>query len=213
MKNEELNISRRGKRVVIEHKHYTIEYNLSKGTWNYSNKNRKTVLKNAITLINLDNETTLKTSDAGFREFYIDSIQKDEFGNYQTIRFSYQKKDTKDTATENTTDSSNTSTGTGVRIHTYLTCYTEHPYILLKVNVENCNTDPICLTNITLIDISTKQGAVQLGSHPSQYHLYLKIPPISPCASTHRKIYDGFQLNQDNTTQPCHDGILYDVEK
>ena len=96
MKNEDLNISRRGKLVVIEHEHYNIEYNLSKGTWNYSNKNRKTVLKNAITLISLDDETTLKTSDAGFREFYIDSIQKDEFGNYQTLKFSYETKGTKE---------------------------------------------------------------------------------------------------------------------
>lgn len=221
MKNEDLNISRQGKLVVIEHKHYNIEYNLSKGTWNYSNKKGKTVLKNAITQISLDDETTLKTSDAGFREFHIDSIQKDEFGNYQTLRFSYQTKDTKQTAAENTTRSSKVaskesnaicSINGGVWIHTYLTCYIEHPYILLKVSVENCNADPISLSNITLIDISTKQGSVQLGSRPSQYHLYLKIPPISPCASTHRKIYDGFQLNQDNTTQPCQDGILYDVE-
>ena len=241
MKNEDLAISRRGKLVVIEHKHYSIEYNLSKGTWNYSNKNRKIVLKNAITQICLDDKTTLKTSDAGFREFYIDSIQKDEFGNYQTLRFSYETKNNhafrqaidsnnlvksiedsehradsqnrKGSSRDNTTDSSKVSNGFGVRIHTYLTCYIEHPYILLKVGVENYNAGTISLSNITLIDISTKRGSVQLGSHPSQYHLYLKIPPISPCASTHRKIYDGFQLNQDNTIQPCQDGILYDVEK
>lgn len=217
MKNEDLSISRRGKLVVIEHEHYNIEYNLSKGTWNYSNNKGKTVLKNAITQISLDDETVLKTSDAGFREFNIDSIQKDAFGSYQTLRFSYQTEDTKKTAANNATDSGKVSKSTGsikdgVRIHTFLTCYIEHPYILLKVSVENCNADPISLSNITLIDISTKQGSVQLGSHPSQYHLYLKIPPISPCASTHRKIYDGFQLNQDNTTQPCQDGILYDVE-
>ena len=50
-------------------------------------------------------------------------------------------------AVENTTDSSKvsetiSSIKDGVRIHTYLTCYIEHPYILLKVSVENCNADP-----------------------------------------------------------------------
>lgn len=238
--NEGLDISRRGKLVIIKHEHYEIEFNLSKGTWNYSNKTGKTVIKNAFTQIGLDDETSLKTSDTGFREFFTEPIKKDKFGISQTLCFTYETKDANefrlrndsqsvkdntsnseqnrnsqdkpDSSEETPTDSSNASDGIGVRIHTYLTCYTEHPYILLKVSVENSNDTPINLSNITLIDISAKQGAVQLGSHPSQYHLYLKMPPISPSASTHRKIYDGFKLNQDNTHQPCQEGILYDID-
>lgn len=240
MKNEGLEISRRGKLVVIKHEHYQIEFNLSKGTWNYSNKNGKSVIKNAFTEIGLEDGTTLKTYDTGFREFFTQPVKKDEFGTYQTLCFSYEtvvahefrlgngsqssaenadnseqnstSQSPPDTPEDSSTDSSDVSEGIGVRIHTYLTCYTDHSYILLKVGVENSNAAPINLSSIKLIDISTKQGAVQLDSHPSQYHLYLKIPPISPCASSHRKIYDGFKLNQDNTNQPCQDGILYDKE-
>ena len=241
MKNEGLEISRRGKLVVIQHGNYQIEFNLSKGTWNYSNKNGKSVIKNAFTEVGLEDETILKTNNTGIREFSTHPVKKDEFGTYQTLCFSYETEvahefrlaNGSQDSVENTdnsehsevsqrppashepsttTESSDVAKGIGVRIHTYLTCYTEHPYILLKVSVENANASPINLANIKLIDIATKQGVVQLDSHPSQYHLYLKIPPISPCASSHRKLYDGFKLNQDNTNQPCQEGILYDKE-
>ncbi len=240
MKNEGLDISRRGKFVVIKHEHYQIEFNLSKGTWNYSNKNGKSVIKNAFTEIGLEDETTLKTCDTGYREFFTEPVKKDEFGTFQTLCFSYQTveanesrqrndsqstvenpDDTEhssvtqsipDTLEDTSTESSDVSGGIGVGIHTLLTCYTDHPYILLKVSVSNSNFSSISLANINLIGISANQGSVQLDSHPSQYHLYLKMPPISPCASSHRKIYDGFRLNQDNTNQPCQDGILYDKD-
>ncbi len=236
MKLEDIAISRQGKLVVINHPKYQIEFNLSKGTWNYSNKNDKTIIKNAFTQISLKDEIILKTSNAGFREFYTGPVKTDDFGIHQTLRFSYETEATKKqhqngdahslgekpdnleqapnsgSPQDVDVDANDVSDGTGVRIHTYLTCYADHPYILLKVGVENLNSTPICLSNITLIDISAQHGAVQLGGHPSQYHLFLKMPPISPSADTHRKIYDGFRLNQDNTLQPCQDGILYDTD-
>ena len=231
MKLEDLAISRRGKLVVINHQKYQIEFNLSKGTWNYSNNNGKTIIKNAFTQIGLKDDTTLKTSDAGFREFYTEPLKTDSFGTYQTLRFSYETattnelrlKDTVGSSDNNPNDShqssknspvekDDTPNGTGIRIHTYLTCYTDHPYILLKAGVENLNQTPICLENITLIDISAQHGGIQLGGHPSQYHLFLKTPPIALTQGTHRKIYDGFNLKQDNTSQPCQDGILHDTD-
>ena len=233
MKLEELSVSRRGKLVVINHQKYQIEFNLSKGTWNYSDRTGKTIIKNGSTQIHLKDGTNLKTSEAGLREFQTGPLTNDAFGAHQTVKFSYETKGTSkqrqsgeldsskhhpspsDSADVPQNDSVNTdgaADGTGIRIHTYLTCYADHPYILLKVGVENLNPSPISLANITLIDISAQHGAVQLGSHPSQYHLFLKMPAISPSAETQRKIYDGFHLNQDNTLPPCQDGILYDTD-
>ena len=228
MKLEDLAISRRGELVVINHQKYQIEFNLSKGTWNYSNKDNKTIIKNAFTQIELKDESTLKTSDAGFREFYTEPVKTDAFGTYQTLRFSYETEIANERRLNNDLGSSQQSSnsvnspdsakkddlsdGTGIRIHTYLTCYADQPYILLKVGVENLNLTPICLKNITLIDISAQHGGIQLGGHPSQYHLFLKTPPIDLTPGTPRKIYDGFSLNQDNTSLPCQDGLLHDTD-
>ena len=223
MKLEDLAISRRGKLVVIDHQKYQIEFNLSKGTWNYSDKKGKRIIKNAFTWIELKDGTTLKTSDAGFREFHSEPVKTDAFGTYQTLRFSYETITTNAQRQKNDSDSSQQASdspskkddspgATGVRIHNYLTCYSNQPYIILKVGVENVNLTPVCLKNITLIDISAQQGAIQLGGHPSQYHLFLKMPPISPSPGTHRKIYDGFSLNKDNILQPCQDAVLYDTD-
>ena len=240
MKHDDLAISRRGKFVDIKHQKYQIEFNLSKGTWNYNDKTGKTIIKNGFTQISLADDTTLKTVNAGFREFRTEPVGTDAFGLHQTLQFTYETKATNkqrqsesstnlvensdnleqtpntphapDSTQDPTDDKNDVAEGIGIRIHTYITCYADHPYILLKVGVENLNSTPICLTNITLIDISAQHGAVQLGGHPSQYHLFLKMPPISPSVSTYHKIYDGFRLNRDNTLQPCQDGILHDAD-
>lgn len=239
MKIEDLSVSRRGKLVVIDHQKYQIEYNLSKGTWNYNDQSGKTIIKNGLTQVGLTDGTTLKTSDAGFREFTTEAVETDSYGTYQLLRFSYTpEKNAPQTTddengesqnTENTDDSEPTSetsdaesdehiiqddgsSQTDIRINTYLTCYTDQPYVLLRIGVENLNSSPLFLKDISLIDISTQHGLIQLGGHPSQYHLYLKLPPISPNSSTHKKIYDGFNLSKDNSSQPCQDGMLYDTE-
>lgn len=232
MKLDKLVVSRRGEFVVLNHQEYQIEYNLSKGTWNYKDKAGKTIIKNGFTQINLSDGTALKTLDDGYREFLTEPIKSDDYGESQTLKFSYETKEnyknrhtsskqnsdketthpSKSNSRDNSTEKSKTAEDIGIRIHTYLTCYTEHPYILLKVCVENTNTKPINISDITLIDISSQYGAIHLGGHPSQYHLELKMPPISPSGSVRHKIYDGFELNQDNTLQPCQDGILYDTD-
>lgn len=233
MKIEDLSVSRRGKLVVIDHQKYQIEYNLSKGTWNYNDHTGKTIIKNGLTQVGLTDGTTLKTSDAGFREFTTQAVETDSYGTYQLLRFSYQPEKNTPLSTddenkesqnsENTDDSDHTdsneqiiqdegSNRPDIRINTYLTCYTDQPYVLLKIGVENLNSSSLFLKDISLIDISTQHGLIQLGGHPSQYHLYLKLPPISPSSGTHKKIYDGFNLTNGNSPQPCQDGILYDTE-
>ncbi len=233
MKLEDLSISRHGKLVVINHQEYQIEYNLTKGTWNFSDNNGKSIIKNGFTHISLADGTTLKTLNPGLREFRTEPVNTDAYGTYQTFHFIYENisdqelsKNSKsthadsdeienpsksDTSKTSSTDSDEVSSASGIRIHTYFTCYVTQPYVLLKVEVENGNNAPICLTNITLIDISAQNGAIQLDSHPSQYHLFLRIPPISPSATARHKIYDGFHFNRDNTVPPCQDGILHDT--
>ena len=219
MKIEDLSISRQGKHVVINHEKYKIEYNLTKGTWNYSDYNGKTVIKNGFTHISLADGTALNTLNPGFREFRTIPVNSDDHGSYQTIHFIYENKPAQkaqQNAPDDKTDKESVNTDeapseSGIRLHTYLTCYAEQPYVLLKVEVENLNTTSICLTNITLIDISSQNGSVQLDSHPSQYNLFLKTPPIAPSTTSRQKIYDGFYFNKDNTLQPCQDGILHDT--
>ncbi len=239
MNIEDLSVSRRGKLVVIDHQKYQIEYNLSKGTWNYNDQSGKTIIKNGLTQVSLTDGTTHKTSDAGFREFTTEAIETDSYGTYQLLRFSYkpekntpqstdddngesyhpESSDDSDPTSETTDTESNVqinqvddSNQPDIQINTYLTCYTDQPYVLLKIGVENLNSSSLFLKDISLIDISTQHGLIQLGGHPSQYHLYLKLPPISPNSGTHKKIYDGFNLTKDNSSQPCQDGMLYDTE-
>ncbi len=239
MKLDDLGISRRGKNVVLNHQQYQIEYNLGKGTWNYNDKTGKTIIKNGFTQISLTDGTILKTLNSGYREFHNEPVQTDEFGSFYTLKFTYETVDTnkqkhKSKKTSNskqelvdngphTQDSDDAQQNTikkndgvgresSIRIHTYLTCYADHPYILLKVGVENKGRTPICLSNITLIDISSQHGSLQLGSHPTQYNLLLKMPPISPNTSVRHKIYDGFSLDGEKTIQPCQDGILHDAD-
>ena len=239
MKIEDLSISRQGKHVVIDHEKYKIEYNLTKGTWNYCNNNGKTVIKNGFAHISLADGTSLNTQNPGFREFRTLPVNSDAHGSYQTLHFIYEnthsnghsQKSTENDSNEKTDkldnpsknrssdDSSSNETvesdqdrnKSGIRIHTYLTCYSEQPYVLLKVEVENLNTTSISLSNITLIDITSHNGSVQLDSHPSQYNLFLKTPPISPSDTSRQKIYDGYHFNKDKTLQPCQNGILHDT--
>ena len=212
MKLEELAVSRQGKLVVINHHKYKIEFNLQKGTWNYKDATGQTVIRNGYTQVSLEDGTTLKTSDAGLREFQTELPGTDAFGAYQTVRFSYEPTKGRGKR-QNSSHANETATnGMGLRVYTYLTCYRDHPYILLKVCIENLKQVPIRLTSITLIDIAAQQGTVQLGGHPSQYHLFLKTPPISANES-YRKIYDGFCLSQDNLPiQSYHNGLLHDTD-
>lgn len=240
MKLEDLSISRKGKCVVINHQKYQIEYNLAKGTWNYSDNNGKTIIKNGFTHISFADGTTLKTLSPGFRAYRTEPVNTDMYGTYQTVQFIYENSSRQEspknfksnsstdisgeienpsnsdsiapTSTDESNDTDAISSESSIRVHTYLTCYVDQPYILLRVEVENRNNSPISLSDITLIDISAQQGGVHLDSHPSQYHLFLRIPPISPSATARHKIYDGFHFNRDNSVQPCQDGILYDTD-
>lgn len=235
MKIEDLSVSRQGQLVVINHEKYQIEYNLTKGTWDYSDNGGKTVIKNGFTHISLADGTTLNTLNPGFREFRTIPVNSDDHGSYQTLHFIYENRPPQNTKQNDSTgktetsekaskkgsindsspiesaDSDEVQSETVIRLHTYLTCYAEQPYVLLKVEVENLNSTSISLSNITLIDISSSNGSIQLDSHPSQYNLFLKTPPIAPSATSRQKIYDGFHFNKDDALQPCQDGILHDT--
>jgi len=109
MQIEDLSVSRRGKLVVIDHQKYQIEYNLSKGTWNYNDQSGKTIIKNGLSQVGLTDGTTLKTSDAGFREFTTGAVETDSYGTYQLLRFSYKpEKDTSQTTDDENRESQNT---------------------------------------------------------------------------------------------------------
>ena len=212
MKLGELAVSRQGKLVVINHQKYKIEFNLQKGTWNYKDATGQTIIKNGYTQVSLEDGTTLKTSDAGLREFQTELPATDAFGTHQTVRFSYEPTKGRGKRQNSSPTNRTTTDKIGIRVYTYLTCYGDHPYILLKVCVENLKQAPIRVTSITLIDISAQQGTVQVGGHPSQYHLFLKTPPIS-ANENYQKIYDGFCLSQDNLPiQPYHNGLLHDTD-
>ena len=193
MKPDDVAVSRRGNLVVINHNKFEIKFNLSKGTWDYIDESGDTIIRNGCTQITVNGGSVVKTEDAGTREFITASPQTDAFGTYHQIRFSHE------------------ATGKGVRINTYLNCYDAQPAILLKVGVENLRKGrPLQLDSLTVLGVSKNRGAVLVGGTPSDCHLFINMPPLSPGVS--RRLYDGFLLSEADARHPCNDGMLYDTE-
>ncbi len=192
MRSDDVVVSRQGNLAVINHSKFEIKFNLSKGTWDYIDESGDTIIRNGCTQITLSNGNVIKTEDAGAREFITDLPKTDAFGDYNQIRFSHEAKDK------------------GVRINTYLNCYSAQPAIHLKVGVENLKSEPLQLDSVTVLGVSGNRGAVLLGGTSSDCHLFINTPPISPGVS--KRLYDGFLLSETDTMHPSHDGVLHDTE-
>lgn len=192
MRPDDIAVSRQGNFAVINHNKFEIKFNLAKGTWNYSDERGDTVIRNGCTEITLGDGSIIKTDDAGTREFITQPTTRDVFGDCHQIRFSYQAADK------------------GIRINTYLNCYSDQPAIHLKVGVENLKTEPLQLDSVTVLGVSANRGAVLLGGTPADCHLFINMPPVSPGVS--KKLYDGFLLSETDTMHPSHDGVLHDTE-
>ena len=192
MRSDEIAVSRQGNLAVINHTQFEIKFNLSKGTWDYIDEGGDTIIRDGCTQITLDDGSVVKTEDAGTREFITELPQTDAFGSYHQIRFSHE------------------ATGKGVRINTYLKCYAAHPAIHLKVGVENLKSEPLRLDSVTVLGVSANRGAVLLGGLPSDYHLFINMPPVSPGVS--RRIYEGFLLSETDAMHPSNDGVLCDTK-
>lgn len=192
MRSDDVAVSRQGNFAVINHNKFEIKFNLSKGTWDYIDESGDTIIRNGCTQITLDNGSVIKTEDAGTREFITDLPKTDAFGDYRQVRFSHEAKDK------------------GIRINTYLNCYSTQPAIHLKVGVENLKSEPLQLDSVTVLGVSANRGAVLLGGTPSDWHLFINTPPISPGVS--KRLYDGFLLSETDTMHPSHDGVLHDTE-
>ncbi len=198
----EIAVSRQGNLAVINHEKFQIKFNLAKGTWDYIDGTGQTIIKNGCTQITLHDGSTVSTEDAGTREFFTEPLPTVARGlvprgrsavqDARQIRFSYE-------ATEK-----------GIRLNTYLNCFPDAPYIVLRVGVENLEPVPIELDSVTLLGISTNRGAVQLGGKPSAYHLFTNTPPTFPGGC--RKLYDGFRLSETEASHPCQSGILHDTD-
>ncbi len=188
MRSDEIGVSRQGNLAVIKHTNFEIKFNLSKGTWDYSDESGDTIIRDGCTRITLENGTVVKTEDAGTRGFVTELPKRDVFGTYHQVRFSHE------------------ATGRGIRIHTYLKCYAEHPSIHINVGVENLKSEPLRLENITVLGVSANRGAVLLGGAPADYHLFINMPPISPGVS--KQLYEGFILSETDAMHPSHDGVL-----
>ena len=125
MRSDDVAVSRQGNLAVINHNKFEIKFNLSKGTWDYIDESGDTIIRNGCTQITLDDGSVIKTEDTGTREFITDLLKTDAFGDYHQVRFSHEAKDK------------------GVRINTYLNCYSAQPAIHLKVGVENLKSEPL----------------------------------------------------------------------
>ena len=191
MRSDDVAVSRQGNLAVINHNKFEIKFNLSKGTWDYIDDSGDTIIRNGCTQITLDDGSVIKTEDAGTREFITDLPKTDAFGDYHQIRFSHE------------------ATGKGVRINTYVNCYSAQPAIHLKVGVENLKSEPLKLDSVTVLGVSTNRGAVLLGGPASDCHLFINTPPISPGVS--KRLYDGFLLSETDTMHPSHDGVLHNI--
>ena len=116
MKEEagDLAISRQGSQVIAKNNLFQINFDLSKGTWNYTDKTGYSIIRDAYTKIILQDGTVLTTLDPGESEFITSPVTEDEFGVYQPITFSHQPK------------------GHGVQTHLYLKCYPRKPHVVLN---------------------------------------------------------------------------------
>ncbi len=198
MKEEagDLTVSRQGSQVVAKSNLFQINFDLSKGTWNYTDKTGYNIIRDAYTKIILQDGTALTTLDPGISEFITNPTTEDEFGIYQPITFSHQPKQH------------------GVRTHLHLKCYPRKSYIVLTVSVKNTHEKPIALEQISTIDVSPHdgkaKGGIYLGGAPSGYHTFLDMN--TPIASGLKEIHDGFHINEDGSSTSCYNGVLYDTE-
>lgn len=192
MRSDVIAVSRQGNLAVINHANFEIKFNLSKGTWDYVDENGDTIIRDGSAQITLNNGSVVKTEDAGTREFITEPPKTDAFGSYHQIRFSHE------------------ATGKGVRINTYLKCYAEHPAIHLTVGVENLKSEALRLDSITVLGVSGNRGVVALGGLPSDYHLFINMPPVS--AGVSRRLYEGFLLSEADAMHPSNDGVLCDTK-
>ena len=192
MRSDVITVSRQGNLAVINHTQFEIKFNLSKGTWDYVDENGDTIIRDGCTQITLDDGSVVKTEDAGTREFITEHPKTDAFGSYHQIRFSHE------------------ATGKGVRINTYLNCYAAHPAIHLRVGIENLKSEPLRLDSVTVLGVSANRGGVLLGGLPSDCHLFINMPPVSPGVS--RKLYEGFLLSETDAMHPSNDGVLCDTK-
>lgn len=192
MRSDVITVSRQGNLAVINHTQFEIKFNLSKGTWDYIDENGDTIIRDGGTQVTLGDGSVVKTEDAGTREFITELPKTDAFGSYHQIRFSHE------------------ATGKGIRINTYLNCYAAHPAIHLKVGIENLKSEPLQLDSVTVLGVSANRGGVFLGGLPSDCHLFINAPPVSPGVS--RKLYEGFLLNETDALHPSNDGILCDTK-
>ena len=192
MRSDDVGVSRQGNLAVINHNKFEIKFNLSKGTWDYIDENGDTIIRNGCTQVTLDDGTVIKTEDTGTREFMTELPQTDVFGEYHQLRFSHEARDK------------------SIRINTYLNCYNAHPGIHLKVGIENLKSEPLQLDSVTVLGVSANRGAVLLGATPSECHLFINMPPVSPGVS--KRLYDGFLLSETDAMHPSHDGVLHDTQ-
>ena len=155
-------------------------------------KSGDTIIRNGCTQVTLDDGTVIKTEDTGTREFTTEIPKTDAFGDCHQVRFSCEVK------------------GKGIRINTYLNCYSAHPGIHLKVGVENLKPEPLQLDSVTVLGVSANRGAVLLGATPSECHLFINMPPVSPGVS--KRLYDGFLLSETDAMHPSHDGVIHDTK-
>ena len=189
-------VARQGNQVVMKNRLLEINFNLSKGTWSYFDQTGHIVIRNAYTKVVLQDGTVLTTLEAGIREFITHPITEDELGVYQPITFSHQGEDR------------------DIRTHLYLNCYSNKPYIILTVGVENLNGKPLAVEQMTSIGVSPlddkSQSGVYLGGDPSGYHILLSMN--TPASQGVKRIYDGFTINKDTATSACYNGMLYDTD-
>ena len=78
------------------------------------------------------------------------------------------------------------------------------------MGVENLTSEPLQLDSVTVLGVSANRGAVLLGGLPSDCHLFINMPPVSPGVS--KRLYEGFLLSETDAMHPSNDGVLRDTK-
>lgn len=193
--DRQLSVTRHGARVVIRNEHFRVDYDLTNGTWDYIDRTRYKVIRNAYSKVTLEDGRIITTMDNGVREFVAESVTDDVMGKCKRIKFSHK------------IDSENSDLNLYMKVREGL------PYMLINSEIES-HAKEEKIAQIALIDISPiygeKVGGIYLGNDPSAWNVYLNTD--SRVAKGTRNIYNGFDINEIVVSGNQYDGVVYDSE-
>lgn len=190
-----LSVTRHGHSVVIKNEHFRVDYDLTRGSWDYIDRTGYKVIRNAYSKVTLEDGKIITTMDNGVREFVTESVEDDIMGRCKRIKFSHK------------------ISPESLYINLYMKVQDELPYLLINSEIES-HAGEEKIAQIDLINISPiygeKAGGIYLGKDPTSCNVYLNTD--SRIARGMQNIYEDFDISKIAISGNQYDGVIYDSE-